>query len=241
MLQYDSLLAFTNDLDANVKPFPLKVMGQSRAGVSYTATMLAATYHDTQDPDVINPPINTSFGTINRRGVVLAGGKNTYSDQVIAGEDGSNSYQGDIVQTLLDFEPWGSPVSCKYGMVVSHSCDVGPANTVTVCPVFPESKVDQTVIELIKGRPAPNYKIELQDMLRNQQHRMLGLPAHGQVSKSIPDEPLLVPLSLIVPLTKHKIGSTQLRLTYRANAYFQMRLGTLFLRDVQRSDETREF
>ena len=107
-LQYDSLLAFTNDLDANVKPFPLKVMGQSRAGVSYTATMLAATYHDTQDPDVINPPINTSFGTINRRGVVLAGGKNTYSDQVIAGEDGSNSYQGDIIQTLLDLAPWAS-------------------------------------------------------------------------------------------------------------------------------------
>lgn len=241
VLQFDSLLVFTNELDARAKPFPLKVMGQSRAGVSYTATMLAATYHDTQNPDVINPPINTSFGTINRRGVVLAGGKNTYSNQVIAAEGGSNSFQGDIVQTLLDLAPWGLRVNCDYGMIVSHSCDVGPANTVNVCPVFPESQVDRTLIELIKGRPVPNYKIELQDMLRNQQHCMLGLPAHGQVSQSMPDEPLLVPLSLIVPLTKHKIGPTQLRLTYRANAYFQMRLGTLFLRDVQRSDETREF
>ncbi len=62
---------------------------------------------------------------------------------------------------------------------------------------------------------------------------------HGNIFQS--DEPILVPLSLIMPLAKDKIGQTVLRLTYRANAYSQMRLATLMLRDVQRSDETRNF
>jgi hypothetical protein len=241
VLQYDSLRAFTDDLNATAKPFPLKVMGQSRPGVSYTATMLAAVCQDTQDPDVAKPPIVTNFGTINRRGAVLAGGKNTYSEHIIAASDGSNTFQGDIFQTRLDLAPWGCRVLCEYGIIVSHSCDIGPATTVNICPAFPEHEVDQTLMEFIKGKPSPNYKIELQDMLRNQQHRLLGLPAHGQDNSPLPDEPLLVFLSLMMPVTKDKVGPTVLRLTYRANAYFQMRLGTLLMRDVQRSDETREF
>ena len=241
MLQHDSLKAFTDSLDANAKPFPLKVMGPSRPNVQYTATMLADVYQDTLDPDTNQPPIAACFGSINRRGATLAGGKHTYSEQILPAGDGSNTFQGDIFLSQIDLAPWGCRVRCKYAMVVSHSCDINPVTTIIVCPVFLESEVSQTLMEFIKGKPSPNYKVELQDMLRNQQHRILGLPPHGSDAFLLPDEPILVPLSLVMPLSKDKIGKTVLRLTYRANSYFQMRLATLLVRDVQRSDETRDF
>jgi hypothetical protein len=240
VLQHDSLRSFTDDLDANAKPFPLKVMGQSRPSVHYTATMLAAIYRDTADPDINQPSVAASFGTINRRGTILTG-TDAYSDQIVAASDGSNTFQGDVFQTKIDLTLYGCKLTTSYGMIVSHSCDIGPVPTVNICPVFPEGKVDQLLMDFLKGKPTPNYKLELQGMLRNEQHRLLGLPPHGQAKSVLPDKPLLVPLSLIIPLPKDKIGSTVLRLTYRANAFFQLRLATLLMRDVQRSDETRDF
>jgi hypothetical protein len=217
VLQHDSLRSFTNDLDANTKPVPLKVMGQSRPNVHYTATMLAAIYKDILDPDTNQPPVAASFGTINRSGAVLV---NAYSDQVVASADGSNTFQGDIIQTKLDLSAYGCKVTTPYAMVVSHSCDIGPMPTANICAVFPESKVDQVLMDFLKGKPTPNYKLELQGISRNEQHRLMGLPPHGQGKNILPDEPLLVPLSLILPLAKDKIGTTVLRLTYRANAFF---------------------
>jgi len=238
VLQHDSLRSFTSDLDANAKPVPLKVMGQSRPNVHYSATMLAAIYQDILNPDTNQPPVAVSFGTINRRGAILT---DAYSGQIIASGDGFNTFQGDIVQTKLDLSAYGCKVTAHYGIIVSHSCDIGPVPTVTICPVFPEGKVDQMLMDFLKGKATPNYKLELQGMLRNERHRLMGLPPHGQSKIVLPDEPLLVPLSLMLPLAKDRIGTTVLRLTYRANSFFQLRLATLLMRDVQRSDETRDF
>jgi len=240
VLQYDSLRAFTDDLDTNAKPVPLKVMGRRRPGVFYTATMLSAVYQDTGDPEAIPLPVTATFGTINSRGAVLTG-KDSYSKQIVAAGDGSNTFQGDIFETEIDLAGLGCKLVSNFGIIVSHSCDIKPSPMVNVCPVFPESQVTQTLMEFIKGKPSPNYKVELQDMLRNQQHRLLGLPPHGKDKSPFPDEPILVPLQLIMPLPKDKIGTTVLRLTYRANAFFHLRLATLLMRDVQQSDETRDF
>ena len=70
-LQFDSLRDFTDSLDQNTGPFPLKIMGEHRSGVHYTATMLAAVYRDTPDPDIDTPPWEACFGSIKRRGTSL--------------------------------------------------------------------------------------------------------------------------------------------------------------------------
>lgn len=240
-LQFDSLKDFTDHLDYNAKPFPLKIMGEKRPDVHYTATMLSAVYQDTPDADSDSQPWNACFGIIRRRGAVL-NAADTFSAQILASGDGSNLFQGDIIKLTMDLEAVG-PLqrALSHGIIVSHSCDIGSSPFVTVCPAIFESEADASLMSFLKGKVVANPKAEFQNLLRNEQHRFLGLPSHGKKVQF--DEPIVVPLSLMIAIPKNKIGtdSAFLRLTYRANAYFQMRLATLFMRDVQRSDETRDF
>lgn len=240
MLQYDSLKEFTDDLEQNRTSFPLKIMGAQRPDVYYTATMLSAVYQDTPDPDNDSPPWDACFGTIKRRGAIL-NAKDAYSDQIVAAGDGSNLFQGDIVDLPIDLKALGIKKTIPHAILVSHSCDVGASPFVTICPAVFESDVDDALMTFLKGKPVSNLKAEFQTLLRNEQHRFLGLPAHGKSKHN--DEPIVIPLSLMmaIPKSKLKADATILRLTYRSNAYFQWRLATLLLRDVQRSDETRDF
>ena len=239
-LQFGSLRDFTDHLDQSAKPFPLKIMGEQRPNVHQTATMLSAVYQDTPDPDNDSPPWDACFGTIKRRGVTLTA-KDTFSDQIVAAGDGSNSFQGDIVDFPIDPKALGIKKTIPHAMLVSHSCDIGASPFVTVCPAIFESDADDALMTFLKGKPVSNLKAEFQTLLRNEQHRFLGLPAHGKSDDH--DEPIVIPLSLMMPIPKSKLkaDSTILRLTYRANAYLLWRMATLLLRDVQRSDETRDF
>lgn len=239
-LQFDSLRNFTDHLDRNAKPFPLKIMGEQRSGVHYTASMLSAVYQDTPDPDCDPQPWIACFGNIKRRGVVITA-SDTYSDQIVAAGDGSNLFQGDIVEFATDLKALGLRRTVSHAMLVSHSCDIGASPFIIICPAIFEGEADDALLSCLKGKTVSNPKAEFQNLLRNEQHRFLGLPAHGKSGNN--DEPILVPLSLMkaIPKSKLKPDSAILRLTYRANAYIQWRLATLLMRDVQRSDETRDF
>ena len=241
-LQFGSLRDFTDHLDQNAKSFPLKIMGEQRTNVYYTATMLAAIYRDTPDPDTDPFPWDACFGTIRRRGTVLYG-RDIYSDQIVAAGDGSNSFQGDIVSIPIDLSTFGLKKTIHHAILVSHSCDISASPFITVSPAIFESDVDVALMSFLKGKQIVNPKAELQNLLRNEQHRFLGLPAHGKGKHKTSDEPIVVPLSMMltIPRAILKTDSTVLRLTYRANAFLQMRLATIFMRDVQRSDETRDF
>ncbi len=239
-LQFSSLRDFTDHLENIAKPFQMKIMGMQRPEVHYTATMLAAVYEDTPDPDSMGKPWDACFGTIRKRGVNLDAAK-TYSEQIVAAGDGSNHFQGDIVELPVDLNAFGLKKTLTHAILISHSCDIGASPFITVCPVIFEHEADASLLSLLKGKAVANPKAEFQNLLRNEQHRFLGLPAHGKSKRN--DEPIVVPLSLKMSIPKARLDQSLpvLRLTYRANAYLQMRLATLLMRDVQRSDETRDF
>lgn len=243
VLKFKTLRDFTDHLDHNGPRFPLKVMGEARPNVDYTATMLAAVYTDTPDPDRTALPTAVTFGTLGRRGCTLNAAE-AYSQQIVAASDGSNTFQGDIIGLPVDLRPLGGPGVSQFAMLVSHSCDMGAGATASLCPVFREQDLDQPFVDFLKGKPTKNVAGEVQNLLKNEQHRFLGLPAHS--NKNFPDqldEPLLVWLGLVVSASRQQVRATptQLRLTYRANSYLQSRLAVMFMRDVQRSDETRDF
>lgn len=249
-LNFQTLREFADSLELGDQ-FPLKVMGSKEIDrrtkavkTYYTATMLADIYRHTDDPD-LKLPAQAPFGSINRKGCTLS---NAFTAQIIAASDGSNVFQGDVLVLQKPFTMHAYPhQSVKRIIVISHSCDVSKPSTpaLTVCPIFTESELDHGFVSFLRDKQTDAITSQqiVQNWTRNEGHYFFSLPAHGGLSQNIPDEPLIAPLALALPFARTELIqlTPDLRLNYRTNAFFQMRLLTLLARDVQRSDETRDF
>jgi hypothetical protein len=111
-----------------------------------------------------------------------------------------------------------------------------------VCPVYRESELSLSTIEQLFGRSGTPQAVQSrkQNMLRNESIRFVAFPAKDSASI---DEPFVVALSIALPSVKNMVVSTPpiLRLSYRSLSFLQWRIGAMYLRDVQDSDETRDY
>lgn len=243
--QYDTLKKFTDYLDSNNKQIPFKIMGKKRVkGPYYTISMLKEVYNNIPDPDSQIPfrTIKAPFGDILERGCRLATGNSTYSSSVIPNQiTNNNILQGDIIE--LDLSNGGNAFpKHKLSMVISHSCSIDNSSNLNVIPVYTESELTQDAIEILRGKAPKDHAAVMQNWFANESVNFLGLPAeHIPVSNESGDR-MLACLHLSVLLNKVNVPDAPcLRLTYRALAYVQLRIGLLYLRDVQDSDDTREY
>lgn len=243
--QYAKLKDFTNDIDIGGNHLPFKVMGKRGSnGVYYTLSMLKEVYKCIPDPDaqIGYQSIQTPFGEILRKGCRLAGGKDTYSVSITPNPKTKNNIlQADIVN--LDLSQGGNAFpSHKLAMVISHSCGIDNSNHVSVVPVYTETELTDNVITAIRGLAPKNPAQVRQNWLANENVSLLGLPAEFIQGSNDDGDMMLACLHLSMLVHKPAVPkSPRLRLTYRALSYVQFRIALLYLRDVQDSDDTREF
>jgi hypothetical protein len=249
--QYGSLKEFTTDIDAAGGHLPFKIMGKRRlpdpksgfSGIYYTLSMLAEVYQDIDDPDQIAgfQSVPTPFGEILRMGCRLWGGDRTFSKTLTPNaKTGSNLLQADIVE--LDLSAAGGFPKHRLAMITSHSCAISNAQVAAVVPVYTESELDEAAITVLRGVKPKNAAQIRGNWLSNEQVNYLGLPGAHIAGINDTGDRMLACLHLQTAVPRTKVPTTpKLRLTYRALSYFQMRLALLYMRDVQDSDDTREF
>jgi hypothetical protein len=213
-----------------------------KTGRTTSATMLADVYSSTADPDVATPAA-APFGQIDRYGTVLDPA--LVFSKIVPPATPPNLFQGDVVE--LDLSGSSAAISQhRYAMVISHSCDIGQGLTTVVCPVYRDSELTDSVVNAFWAKPAkdPHAIQQRKDaLLRNKAIRLAAFPGVPVLFASPIDEPFVVafPLSTAMKMTMVAGAPLVLRLSYRGLAFLQWRLGTLYQRDVQDSDETRDY
>lgn len=216
---------------------------KSSSGPYYTVSMLAAVYEQVDDPDATPGyhTIQAPFGEVLRKGCRLSGGKDTYSQTLIPNhKTGNNILQSDIVEMDLSFSGKAFPQN-RLAMVVTHSCGIDNTGQINLVPVYLESELTDAVIERLRGGPAKDYSAVRRNWLANENLSYLGLPGIEIPKINDGGEPMLACLTLSNLVPKKAVPTTpKLRLTYRALSYLQSRIGLLYLRDVQDSDDTRD-
>ena len=218
-------------------------MGRSRPSEAYTASMLSVIYRDTDNPDKTENagfPVQACFGSIHKKGCRLD--PNATFSTIVAPSEGLNLFQGDVIEIDLSTYRQDIP-NQQFGMVISHSCEIERSCGVLVAPIFRESELTKNTIEYLKSSPARSPDAVRSNWLNNESQKYIAFPPHDLIDgKPDDDEPFLISLALIttVPLTKFPPAPVA-RIKYRALAFLQWRLGIYFGRDVQNSDETREF
>lgn len=243
--QYATLKDFTTDIDADGNHLPFKVMGKRGSnGVYYTLSMLKEVYNSIPDPDsqIGYQSIQTPFGEILRKGCRLTGGKSTYSASITPNPKTKNNIlQADIVELDLSYPGKGFPKH-KLAMVISHSCGIDNSNHMNILPVYTESELTDSVIVALRGSAPKNPAQVKQNWLANENVSLLGLPAEFIQGSNDASDMMLACLHLSTLVPKSAVPKApKLRLTYRALSYVQFRIGLLYLRDVQDSDDTRDF
>jgi len=238
--QYATLSEFTSELDQQ-EPVPLKIMGKKRPDAFCSLSMLTEVHQQTPNPDAAGAPqtIPAPFGEILVRGARLHEPW-TYST-ITPHPDGQNHFQGDIVE--LDLSDGGKHLPRhRFSMLLSHSCDVQKFSHLTLAPAYLESELNDSAISALReGKPTKDGKQIRGNWFSNEVGPYLGLPA-TDLTVAPGGERILVCLHLAVAVQKKVVIAkpAQLRLRYRASSYLQGRLAVLLMRDVQRSDETRE-
>lgn len=244
--QYPTLKDFTDDLEKSGFEVPYKIMGQRKKpkgtsrGNFHSATMLAQVYNEISDPDKLTKkamPFDAPFGIIGNRFCRLDP-SDTYSSSLTPHpKDGSNLFQGDILNYSLPIP--GIP-QASYSMLVSHSCGITREPFVQLIPVYKESELNETIVTTLKGQKPKNVTTILRSWFQNENWRFLGLPS-VDIGSGDDGEQLLGCLCLLYPLPLGSLPTApKFRLKYRALTYFQLRLSHLYGRDVQDSDETRD-
>lgn len=240
--QYATLSDFTADLDQTpALHVPYKIMGKRRSDAFFSISMLAEVHRQTTAPDTLGPyqAAPAPFGEILARGARLHAHL-TYS-AITAHPSGANHYQGDIIE--LDLSRGGQYIpQHRFSMLLSHTCDIQKLSHVTVAPAYLESELTGAAITQLRDGVAPKDPRQIREMwISNEVPTFLGLPA-TDITNAPGGERVLVGLHLGTPVPRKVVLSspTKLRLKYRASAYLQGRLSVLLMRDVQRSDETRE-
>jgi hypothetical protein len=79
-----------------------------------------------------------------------------------------------------------------------------------------------------------------ENWLRNEKARFAAFP-QSSFHQGL-HERFLIPLDLLIPVRRSDISchDPKQRFSYRGLSFLQWRMGTIFLRDVQNSDETRD-
>lgn len=244
--QYGKLKDFIDDLEASAPHhFPLKVMGQRRppakkkSAIFYSASMLAEVYRSIPDPDQSKTmPVQAVFGEIFNMGCNLNQGAATYS-AIQAQPSGHNLFQGDLIN--FDLSDGGKRFpKHRLSQVLTHSCGIANSDFICIAPVYLESELSQGVIEYLRNKPTPSFDSIRGNWLRNENISFIGYPVVDDFSNE--GDRLLSCLNLASTISKKFIPQQpQLRLTYRALSYVQSRIALFFLRDVQDSDDTRDF
>jgi hypothetical protein len=251
--QYAKLDNFITDIENTGNHLPFKIMGKRKfpdpkkgiTGTYYTASMLAEVYRNIGDPDQIPNFQSTAapFGEILKLGCRLYGGTKTYSAQMTRNhKSGANIFQGDLV--ALDLSADHGPAFFKHrlSMVTSHSCAIANSQFVSLIPVYLESELDQIAVTHLRGQLPTNIGAVRGGWMGNENVNFLGLPAEHIKALNEQGDRMLACLHLQTVVPKSIIPlKPMLRLTYRALSYFQLRLSLLYMRDVQDSDDTREF
>lgn len=246
--QYGTLKDFIDDLEQSpTHHFPLKVMGQkkipnpkSKSAQFHSASMLAEVYRSIEDPDKAKSmPVQAIFGEIFNRGCNLKPGKDTYSN-IVAQPSGHNLFQGDLINFDLSNDGKKFPKH-RLSQIITHSCGIANSDFICLAPVYLESEIDQNVVDFFKGKKGTlNFNVIRGNWLRNEGLNFIGYPSVDDFSNE--GDRLLSCLNLAMTIPKNYIPKEpQLRLTYRALSYTQSRIALLFLRDVQDSDDTRDF
>lgn len=126
-------------------------------------------------------------------------------------------------------------------MVLSHSCDIGNSPKTVLAPIYQEQELSRQVLEHLKGSMVKNDAAARVNWLRNESPKYAGFPENPNPSTI--SERFLVPLTFTVsaPRDQVTLRAPILRLTYRSLSYLQIRLVMILIRDVQSSDETRDF
>lgn len=240
---YTKLSDFTTDLDLKSNAhlhLPFKIMGQKKdatareRGIFYSASMLNVIYKDTPNPDSFQYGTNITaiFGTIYNRGCRL--NNSVLFSSIVPHQKGTNQFQFDIFK--IDSKI--CDVEARYLMLLSHSCEIDKTTAVLVAPVYLESDLKHEDIEKIKGSPSKDPSAVLQNWLKNESSAFLGLPATDEFN----DDGLIVNLRFATVFPKGSLPTNPTaRFKYRSMSYFQLRLAMLLARDVQDSDETRDF
>lgn len=129
-------------------------------------------------------------------------------------------------------------LNSKYAMLLSHSCGIDNSEVLLISPVYLESDLKDHEVGVLRGSKAKDPKTVVQNWLRNENPSFIGLPS----STNFGDNGLVAALKFATMASKADITSAPVaRVTYRALSYIQFRMAMFFLRDVQDSDETRDF
>lgn len=246
--QYGTLKDFIDDLEKSpAHHFPLKVMGQkklstlkSKSAQFHSASMLAEVYRSIPDPDQAQTmPVQAIFGEIFNRGCNLKPSIDTYSN-IVAQSSGHNLFQGDLISFDLSNGENFFPKH-RLSQIITHSCGIANSDFICLAPVYLESEIDQNVVDFFKGKKGTqNFSLMRGNWLRNESLSFIGYPTVDDFSPE--GDRLMSCLNLAITIPKKLIPhQPQFRLTYRALAYTQSRIALLFLRDVQDSDDTRDF
>lgn len=245
--QYGSLKEFIDDLEKSPPHhFSFKVMGQKRvlakkqSAIFQSASMLAEVYRSIPDPDLSGTmPVQAIFGEIFNRGCNLNAGTGTYST-IAAQPSGHNLFQGDLIN--YDISEGGNRFpKHRLSQILSHSCGIANTDFICLAPVYLESEIDQDVVDFFKGKKGTqNFSLIRGNWFRNENLNFIGYPTVDLYSSE--GDRLLSCPNLAMTVSKKNLPTLpQLRLTYRALSYTQSRLALFFLRDVQDSDDTRDF
>jgi hypothetical protein len=219
-------------------------MGKKRAAkgtqneVYFSSSLLAEAYRNIPNPDQSGTPIKTFYGEITSLGSKL-------DDQLIYSKikNGANGkstiIQGDIINLPDGFT---NDLNFKFSriMILSHSCNITNATSVLCCPVLLESEITDVFVDEFKGGVTKNHSIIKGNWLANHNASFVGLPAHPIDCGGL--ENYLAGLSYTFSLSQSLIikSTPVIRLTYKGLSYLQQRIGLLYFRDVQDSDDCRD-
>ncbi|NRA44858.1 MAG: hypothetical protein HRU09_07885 [Oligoflexales bacterium] len=188
---YKALKEFYLDVEkSRFHPFPLKIMGKSRANEKFTASMMSVVYQDTDDPDRAGIfPVQACFGSIHKKGcrIDLQAAYSTVSSEA----DGMiHLYQGDVIPLqLYQFNKTMPKHTCS--MVLSHSCEIDRACSILVAPVFLESELSQKTMEFLKNDKVKNLSATVANWLNNESSKYVGFPACDVLNASSNPEALV--------------------------------------------------
>jgi hypothetical protein len=237
---HKSVKDFTTDLDKQPGlSLPLFLTGVA-APPPATVTMLGWAYQELRAKILTAQalPIDVFFGEIDRRSARLDA-TIAYSQPPKGGFNPSDVLQGDVLKH-------GESADYQYSMVLSQSCDTPAGQTpyVTLGPVYRESELTPVVLQKLKSptKPVPDVKSAGQQRGAIFENNSLKFVAFPTPPKNMPfDEPFVVALHCPYRIPSAAPPTPELRLSYRALAFLQGRIATLYVRDVKGSDDERDF
>lgn len=228
---------FLTDLENTpAEHLSFRVFGpRKKTGDFHSFSCIGHIYKKTENPDTsTNRLYEAPFGEIYNYGCRLS--QDVFSS-INPAPTGYNQFQGDIFKfdTDLDFR-----IPSKFALVLSHSCEIGREEIVSILPVYKESELesDARKVATLRGSAPKDHRLVLKSWMTNESKLVVGLPPKDIEGNS---ERLAISLRDIKTIKKSSLPATPVcRLSYRGLSYLQIRMTHFFFRDVQDSDESRD-